>query len=69
MTDKKQPHDEIAGLSRRGFLGASAVTGAAALVTAGSMGAFTSREAWADAVKSAQDKVHVAPGELDEYYG
>ena len=69
MTDKKQQHDEIAGLSRRGFLGASAVTGAAALVTAGSMGAFTSNKAWADAVKCAQDEASVAPGELDEYYG
>ena len=61
MTDKKQQHDEIAGLSRRGFLGASAVTGAAALVTEGSMGAFTSNKAWADAVKCAQDEASVAP--------
>jgi len=56
------------GLSRRGFLGASALTGAAVAATALG-GAVMSRESWAAAVKDAQSKIHVGPGELDEYYG
>ncbi|SDS77717.1 nitrous oxide reductase apoprotein [Halopseudomonas litoralis] len=60
------------GLSRRGFLGASAMTGAAVAATAFG-GAVMSRETWAQAVtdaqKKAQAKIHVGPGELDTYYG
>jgi len=63
---------EARGLSRRGFLGASAATGAAVAATAFG-GAVMSREAWAQAVSDAQkkamDKIHVGPGELDTYYG
>jgi len=59
---------EKLGLSRRGFLGASAVTGAAVAATALG-GAVMTRESWAAAVKESQLKVHVGPGELDEYYG
>src|SRR5690554_4970124 len=56
------------GLSRRGFLGASALTGAAVAATALG-GAVMSRESWAAKVKEAQSKIHVGPGELDTYYG
>ena len=63
---------ESKGLSRRGFLGASAMTGAAVAATAFG-GAVMSRETWAQAVsdaqKNAQAKIHVGPGELDTYYG
>src|SRR5690554_6914525 len=63
---------EARGLSRRGFLGASAMTGAAVAATAFG-GAVMSRETWAQAVtdaqKKAQAKIHVGPGELDTYYG
>jgi len=60
---------EKAGLSRRGFLGASAMTGAA-LVGATALGsAVMTRESWAAAVKESKSKIHVGPGELDEYYG
>lgn len=68
MNDKNSDKDDKAGLSRRGFLGASAVTGAVAAATALSGGVMT-RESWAAAVKDSASKVHVAPGELDEYYG
>ncbi|MFD2884223.1 TAT-dependent nitrous-oxide reductase [Pseudomonas lini] len=73
MTDtestKPVQEEEQTGLSRRGFLGSSAVTGAvlAGATTLG--GAVFSRESWAAAVKDAQAKIHVGPGELDEYYG
>lgn len=74
MTDSKKEvvtENEETGMSRRGFLGASALTGAgAALVGATGLGtAVMSRETWAAAVKDAKQKFHVAPGELDEYYG
>ncbi len=63
---------ESKGLSRRGFLGASAATGAAVAATPFG-GAVMSRETWAQAVtdaqKQAMSKIHVGPGELDEYYG
>ena len=68
MSDKQNEKEVKGGLSRRGFLGASAVTGAAVAATAFG-GAVMSRETWAAAVKEAKNKVHVAPGELDEYYG
>ncbi|HLD64846.1 MAG TPA: TAT-dependent nitrous-oxide reductase [Pseudomonas sp.] len=66
---KQAENEEKIGLSRRGFLGASAV-GGAALVGATALGsAVMSRESWAAAVKDAQSKIHVAPGQLDDYYG
>ncbi|MFL1467708.1 TAT-dependent nitrous-oxide reductase [Marinobacter sp. HN1S83] len=55
------------GLSRRKFLGATALAGAVGATGLG--GAVMTRESWAAAVKDAKNKVHVAPGELDEYYG
>ena len=75
MSDKSNnspANTEAKGLSRRGFLGASAVTGAAVAATAFG-GAVMSRETWAQAVtdaqKNAMSKIHVGPGELDDYYG
>lgn len=62
--DKNAP---ASGLSRRRFLGATAMTGVAGLTGLGS--AVMSREAWADAVQAARKKAHVEPGQLDEYYG
>ncbi|MGP3789122.1 TAT-dependent nitrous-oxide reductase [Pseudomonas sp. B392_1p] len=68
MSDKKNETEVKNGLSRRGFLGASALTGAAVAATA--MGtSVMSRETWAAAAKEAKNKAHVGPGELDEYYG
>ena len=67
MSDKSKNTPETlekSGLSRRGFLGASALTGAAVAATAFG-GAVMSRETWAAAVKDAQQKIHVAPGELE----
>lgn len=71
MSDKKtERDDEKLGLSRRGFLGATAATGLTALAGATALGgAVMSRESWATAVKDAQQKIHIEPGELDEYYG
>ncbi|GAB3017400.1 TAT-dependent nitrous-oxide reductase [Bowmanella dokdonensis] len=63
--------DDSKGISRRAFLGATAMTGAGAamLGTVGLGSAVMSRESWAAAVKDAKQKIHVEPGELDEYYG
>ncbi len=58
---------EESGLSRRKFLGATALAGAVGATGLG--GAVMTRESWAAAVKDAKTKYHVAPGELDEYYG
>ncbi|MBU3058016.1 TAT-dependent nitrous-oxide reductase [Pseudomonas indica] len=71
MSDRKtERDDEKLGLSRRGFLGATAATGLTALAGATALGgAVMSRESWAAAVKDAQQKIHIEPGELDEYYG
>ncbi|TDQ35312.1 TAT-dependent nitrous-oxide reductase [Thiopseudomonas denitrificans] len=71
MSDKKTTIEaEKAGLSRRGFLGATAVTGATLAAGAATMGGTVmTRESWAAAVKESQLKTHVGPGELDEYYG
>nr|WP_298145380.1 TAT-dependent nitrous-oxide reductase [uncultured Pseudomonas sp.] len=66
MSEKESKN--AAGLSRRGFLGASAMTGVAVAATALGGGVMT-RESWAAAVKESQAKIHVAPGELDDYYG
>ncbi|WP_404364699.1 TAT-dependent nitrous-oxide reductase [Marinobacter sp.] len=55
------------GLSRRKFLSATALAGAVGATGLG--GAVMTRESWAAAVEDAKNKVHVGPGELDEYYG
>ncbi|WP_275546530.1 TAT-dependent nitrous-oxide reductase [Pseudomonas sp. Marseille-Q0931] len=68
MSDKQSDKDEKTGLSRRGFLGASALT-SAAVAASGLVGGVMTRDSWAAAAKEAQQKIHVAPGELDEYYG
>lgn len=73
MSDKKNQTpgsvEEPRGVSRRSFLGTGAVTGAVlAGATALGAGTFT-RESWAAAAKEAKSKIHVGPGELDEYYG
>src|SRR5690554_7722236 len=72
MTEKKTPSktaEEKAGLIRRGFLGATAVTSATLAAGATAIGSSVmSRGIWAAAVKDAQNKAHVAPGELDDYH-
>ena len=71
MSDKTKGDTEAlgkSGLSRRGFLGATAMTGAAAAATALG-GAVMTRESWAAAAKDSKSKIHVGPGELDTYYG
>ncbi|MBN7822066.1 TAT-dependent nitrous-oxide reductase [Bowmanella yangjiangensis] len=69
MTSNKD--NDKQGMSRRSFLGATAMTGAGAAVL-GAVGigsTVMSKESWAVAVKDAKQKAHIAPGELDEYYG
>lgn len=70
-TESKKPSEvpEPTGLSRRGFLGTSAVTGAVLAGATAIGGAVFTRETWAAAAKDAQLKTHVGPGELDQYYG
>src|SRR5690606_11818593 len=69
--DKQQSVElDEKGRSRRGFLGKTAVTGATLAGSAALGGAAVmTKEAWAAKVKEAQSKIHVAPGELDDYYG
>lgn len=62
----RDAHEE-SGLSRRKFLGATALAGAVGATGLG--GAVMTRESWAAAVTEAKNKYHIAPGELDEYYG
>ena len=61
------------GITRRGFLGASAVAGAAGITgvagVAGLASGVMTREAFAAAAQDAMAKATVHPGELDEYYG
>ena len=69
MSDKKTTtENEKTGLSRRGFLGATAVTGATLAGATAIGSSVMSRETWAAAVKETKNKVHVGPGELDDYY-
>jgi len=69
MSEKKTTTEiEKAGLSRRGFLGATAVTGATLAGATAIGSSVMSRETWAAAVKEAKNKAHVGPGELDDYY-
>lgn len=66
-TPKNTPaQPESKGLSRRGFLGATAGAAVAATALGGTV---MTRETWAAAVKDAKSKIHVGPGELDTYYG
>ncbi|QXH97116.1 nitrous-oxide reductase [Pseudomonas ogarae] len=68
-TMKAKQETESTGLSRRGFLGTSAVA-SVALAGATALGSVVfTRETWAAAAKDAQSKVHVGPGDLDDYYG
>ena len=74
MKNRPDQHPDVEldekGRSRRGFLGKSAVTGATLAGSAAFGGAAVmTREAWASKAREAQSKIHVAPGELDEYYG
>ncbi|AHL34136.1 nitrous-oxide reductase [Pseudomonas brassicacearum] len=73
MSDKKSKKDHAsvndAVLNRRGFLGASALTGVALAGSTALGSVVFTRESWAAAAKDAQSKIHVAPGELDQYYG
>ncbi|MDY0250419.1 MAG: TAT-dependent nitrous-oxide reductase [Pseudomonas sp.] len=69
MSEKKTTTEiEKTGLSRRGFLGATAVTGATLAGATAIGSSVMSRETWAAAVQEAKNKVHVGPGELDDYY-
>ncbi|MGW8466867.1 TAT-dependent nitrous-oxide reductase [Pseudomonas sp. CLCA07] len=73
MSDNKSKKDhetvEGTGLNRRGFLGVSALTGVALAGGTALGSAVFTRETWAAAAKDAQSKIHVGPGELDQYYG
>ena len=60
MSDQKP---DRTGLSRRGFLGTAALSGAAGLV-----GGTQLSSAYAKDSKAGGQPGHVAPGELDEYY-
>lgn len=69
MSEKKTTtENEKTGLSRRGFLGATAVTGATIAGATAIGSSVMSRETWAAAVQEAKNKAHVGPGELDDYY-
>ena len=65
--EKATPEQAEGGLSRRRFMGAAALAGVAGATGLG--GAVMTRESWAAAVEEARNKIHVGPGELDEYYG
>ncbi|MGB6242607.1 MAG: TAT-dependent nitrous-oxide reductase [Castellaniella sp.] len=56
-------HNDKPGLSRRGFLGTAAITGAAAVGAT-----HLTANAKDDPKKKGHQSVEVAPGELDEYY-
>ncbi|MGM0571168.1 TAT-dependent nitrous-oxide reductase [Marinobacter sp.] len=65
--EQATPEQPGGGLSRRRFMGAAALAGVAGATGLG--GAVMTRESWAAAAEEARNKVHVGPGELDEYYG
>ncbi|WP_339499113.1 TAT-dependent nitrous-oxide reductase [Pseudomonas silesiensis] len=67
-TETKEPA-QPSGLSRRGFLGTSAVTGAVLAGATAIGGAVLTRESFAAAAKESKSKIHVGPGDLDDYYG
>src|SRR5690606_40995451 len=64
---KDTPEVSEGGLSRRRFMGAAALAGVAGATGLGT--SVMSRESWAAAAEEARNKAHIAPGELDEYYG
>lgn len=70
MSEKK---DDLTGLSRRSFLRTAAVAGAAGVagagLTGGLGGALVSDAQAASKAAKNDNKAHVGPGELDEYYG
>ena len=66
MNDTDAKHD---GLTRRSFLGTGAVTGAVLAGASAIGGAVFTRESFAAAAKDAKSKIHVEPGQLDDYYG
>lgn len=66
MNDTDDKHD---GLTRRSFLGTGAVTGAVLAGASALGGAVFTRESFAAAAKDAKSKIHVEPGQLDDYYG
>lgn len=66
MNDTDDKHD---GLTRRSFLGTGAVTGAVLAGASAIGGAVFSRESFAAAAKEAKSKIHIEPGQLDDYYG
>ncbi|MFD2231142.1 TAT-dependent nitrous-oxide reductase [Alkalimarinus sediminis] len=70
MDDNKHDNENQPSLSRRGFLGASAVASAAGVAGVAGLGsAVMTREAFAKAAEDAMAKATVHPGEMDEYYG
>ena len=66
MNDTDDKHE---GLTRRSFLGTGAVTGAVLAGASAIGGAVFTRESFAAAAKDAKSKIHVEPGQLDDYYG
>ncbi|SDK77016.1 TAT-dependent nitrous-oxide reductase [Microbulbifer yueqingensis] len=72
MSKRKTSKEKGTGtdVSRRNFLGATALAGVAGATGVAGLGsAVMSRETWAAAAKEARNKAAVHPGELDEYYG
>ncbi len=75
MTDSTKTSGEKTGISRRGLLGATAggaalmggAGGARLAMLGGAAGVATA--AGTGAAQAASDPLHLAPGELDEYYG
>lgn len=69
MDDNNSNNETNKGISRRGFLGASAA-GVAGVAGLGLTGVMTPAE-FAEAATNARNNAHhsVGPGELDEYYG
>ncbi len=70
MSDNEEKYEnesEESGVSRRGFLGAATAAGAAGVAIPTMTAAMFSEAAHAKSKE--QGSAHVAPGELDEYYG
>ena len=70
--DQNEKHDTPTGMSRRGFLGASATSAAGIAGMAGlGLGVMTPSEfaQAADDARAAAMQHNVGPGEIDEYYG
>ncbi len=70
MDENNQDNENQPALSRRGFLGASAVASAAGVAgVTGLASTVMTRDAYAKAADDAMANAAVHPGELDEYYG